>query len=164
MDPVRAERRSVSATVEVPVPAARVFDVLASIDRHAEIDGSGMLQGEPIGPTRLALGAEFTMGMQQVDKPYRSFSRVVEFEEGRRITWESMGTWRGRQTVGGQRWRWVLTPIEGGTLVQHSYVWGYARLALLTVWLPLYPRRARSSLQRSLANLARIMSPGTPPT
>jgi len=152
----------VSAAVEVPAPPARVFDVLASTDRHAEIDGSGMVQGKPSGPARLSAGSEFTMGMRQVGRAYRSFSRVVEFEEGRRIAWESMGTWRGHQTVGGQRWRWVLTPTEGGTLVQHSYVWGYARLALLTVWLPGFPRRARRSLHRSLANLARIVSPGTP--
>ena len=97
------------------------------------------------------------MGMSQAGAPYRSLSRslsrVVEFDEGRRIAWESMGAWRGRKVVGGQRWRYVLHPRDGGTVVEHSYVWGYAVLPLLTVRAGGYPRRAARCMASTLANL-----------
>lgn len=99
------------------------------------------------------------MGMQQLGRRYRSLSRVVEYEEGRRLAWESVGDWHGHRIVGGQRWRWTLTPLPGGgTSVQHTDLWGYARLPLLTIWLPGYPARARRTLPRSVAQLAAILS------
>lgn len=154
----RAASRGVSATTEILAPAVRIFEVLADISRHPDLDGSGTVLGEPIGPSRLSLGAEFTMSMQQLRTRYRSVNRVVEFEEGRRITWETHGVWRGHPVIGGQRWRWTLTPSPKGTVVQHTYLWGHARLPLLTVWLPRYPARARRTLPGSLSRLNTILS------
>ena len=150
----RAERRSVTAETVIRAEPAVLFDLLTDVSQHALIDGSGMVIGDGVGPPRLALGSEFTMGMQQYGRGYRSLSRVVEFEEDRRIAWESMGTWRGHKIVGGQRWRWTLTPSAAGTTVAHSYLWGYARWPLLTVCLPKYPARAGATLPRSLHRLA----------
>jgi hypothetical protein len=56
------------------------------------------------------------------------------------------------------RWRYILQPDPAGTLVEHAYVWGYARMPLLTVWLLGFPRRMRSTMERSLANLAVLAS------
>jgi hypothetical protein len=81
---------------------------------------------------------------------------VVEFEPDRRIAWRSTGSWRGRIPVGGQRWRYILHPDRAGTLVEHADVWGYARMPLLTVWLPGFPRRMRPAMERSLDNLAAL--------
>ena len=102
------------------------------------------------------------MAMRQSRWRYRSTSRVVEFDEGTLIAWASTGVWRGRRIVGGQRWRWRLTPVGNGTRVEHSYVWGYALLPVLTVWLPGYPRRAAATLPQSLARLAAAVDPGRP--
>jgi hypothetical protein len=113
-----------------------------------------MLRGDPIGPSQLKLGDTFTMGMSQAGRAYRSVNQVVEFEPNRRIAWRSTGTWFGRVVIGGQRWRYILHPNPAGTLVEHAYVWGYARLPLLTIWLPGFPHRMRAAMERSLANLA----------
>lgn len=149
----------VSAERVLPVAPAVIFELLCDPGRHRDLDGSGTLQGSPAGPVRLQLGSEFTMAMRQSRLRYRSTSRVVEFDEGTLITWASMGVWRGRRIVGGQRWRWRLTPVDNGTRVEHSYVWGYAVLPLLTVRLPGYPRRAVATLPRSLARLEVAVGP-----
>jgi hypothetical protein len=154
----RAERRAVVASALIQAEPITIFEILADVTRHAEIDGSGMLIGDAIGPKRLSLGAEFTVSMRQPGRAYRSFNRVVEFDDGQRIAWESMGVWRGRKIVGGQRWRWTLTATEAGTRVVHSYVWGYASLPILTVWLFGYPARMAPALRRSLARLSAAVS------
>lgn len=99
-----------------------LFSVLANPARHAELDGSGTVRGDPTGPRRLQLGSEFTMAMAQSRWRYRSTNKVVEFEEGRLIAWASMGVWRGQQVISGQRWGWLLCPDGSGTRVQHSYI------------------------------------------
>ena len=154
-----AERRSVSATLLLTAAPEAVFDLLTDVRRHSELDGSGMLLGAPVGPDRLKLGSEFSMAMRQGRRRYRSHSRVVEFEQDRLIAWETTGRWRGHRYVGGQRWRYRLTPADGGTQVTQSYVWGYAMLPLLTVWLPGFPARMRRALPQSL----RLLEQGTAP-
>jgi uncharacterized protein YndB with AHSA1/START domain len=131
-----------------------LFRLLTDPQCHAQLDGSGMLRGNPVGPDRLQLGDIFTMEMSQAGKAYRSTNEVVEFEPDRRIAWRSIGTWRGHIPVGGQRWRYIFHPDPAGTVVEHAYVWGYARMPLLTIWLPGFPRRMRPAMERSLANLA----------
>ena len=133
-----------------------LFGLLTDPRRHAQLDGSGMLRGNPVGPDRLQLGDIFTMAMSQGRKAYRSTNEVVEYEPDRRIAWRSTGIWRGHLPVGGQRWRYILHPYPSGTLVEHAYVWGYARMPLVTVWLPGFPRRMRPAMERSLDNLAAL--------
>jgi uncharacterized protein YndB with AHSA1/START domain len=88
-----------------------LFGLLADPRNHARLDGSGMLRGDPVGPSRLKLGDTFTMGMSQAGKAYRSMNEVVEFKPDRRIAWQSTGRkWRGHSLVGGQRWRYILQP------------------------------------------------------
>jgi hypothetical protein len=116
-----------------------VFRLLADPGNHAELDGSEMLGGDPDGPHQLRLGDTFTMGMSQVGRGCRSINQVVEF---------------GRIVIGGQRWRYILHADPAGTLVEHGYVWGYARMPLLSIRPPGFPRRMRPAKERSLANLA----------
>ena len=68
---------------------------------YAQLDGSGMPRGNPVGPDQLQLGDIWTMAMNQGGKAYRSTNEVVESEPDRRIAWRSTGTWRGRVPVGG---------------------------------------------------------------
>lgn len=159
-DPTRGRRdpevRQVRVFRLIQAAPHTLFRLLTDPQRHAQLDGSGMLRGHPLGPDQLQLGDIFTMAMSQGGKAYRSTNEVVEFEPDRRITWRSTGTWRGRIPVGGQRWRYILHPDRAGTLVEHAYVWGYARMPLLTVWLPGFPRRMRLAMERSLENLAAV--------
>jgi uncharacterized protein YndB with AHSA1/START domain len=131
-----------------------LFRLLADPRNHAQLDGSGLLRGDPVGPDRLKLGDTFTMAMSQAGRAYRSINQVVEFEPDRQIAWRSTGTGRRHTLIGGQRWRYILHRDPAGTVVEHTYVWGYARMPLLTIWLPGFPGRMRLAMERSLANLA----------
>ena len=101
-----------------------LFGLLTDPRRHAQLDGAGMLRGNPLGPDQLQLGDIFTMAMSQGHKAYRSTNEVVEFEPDRRIAWRYTGIWRGHMPVGGQRWHYILYFDPAGTLVEHAYVWG----------------------------------------
>lgn len=161
--PGRADR---TVTVQRAIDAApeTIFALLADPTRHSELDGSGTLRGAARGPHRLALGAQFSMAMQQGRARYRSLNRVIEFDDGRSIAWETVGEYRGRRFVGGHRWRYQLVPQEPApgedtpsTLVVHSYDWGAALAAPLLRALG-YPRRAVASMERTLQRLADAIS------
>ena len=78
-------------TVErvIPAPADQIFALLADASRHVELDGSGALQGLKQEAKPLQLGSEFGMKMKVV-LPYRMKNRVIEFEQDRRIAWQSV--------------------------------------------------------------------------
>lgn len=105
------QRKLVSVSQFVPAAPQEIFDLLASPERHPEIDGSGTLRRGLKGPKRLSLGAKFGMSMFMF-LPYRITNTVVEFDEGRRIGWRHFG---------GHVWRYLLTPVEGGTLVTEQF-------------------------------------------
>ena len=101
----------VSVSQFVPATPQQIFELLATPKRHCEIDGSGTLRGELSGPARLSLGAKFGMSMRMY-VPYRITNIVVGFEEGKQIGWRHFG---------GHIWRYILAPVEGGTLVTEQF-------------------------------------------
>ena len=124
-------------SVEKVVHAApeRIFDLLADPRRHAELDGSGTVQGVVDGPERLSKGAVFGMDMK-MGGPYQMTNTVVEFEENRRIAWQPRPAGGlAAKVAGGRIWRYELEPVEGGTRVRETWdisqeripalVWGY---------------------------------------
>ncbi|KID27765.1 hypothetical protein HQ32_04970 [Prauserella sp. Am3] len=151
-----SERRSVHAERVVDAPAEKIFAVLANPRRHADFDGSGMVQGVAGTADRLGLGVEFQMNMRQ-GRDYHSVNTVVEYEQDRLLTWETVGRWRGRKVIGGQWWRYRLFPHGERTLIRHSYLWGRATLPLLTIWLPGFPRRMALTMPDTLDRLARMV-------
>ena len=73
----------------IPAPAEAIFDLLADPGRHHEIDGSGTIVGaRSAGERRLALGDSFGMDMDW-GVNYATKNVVVEFEENRRIAWQT---------------------------------------------------------------------------
>jgi uncharacterized protein YndB with AHSA1/START domain len=144
-----------TVTVERLIPAAadQIFAVLLSPDLHADLDGSGMVQGSPAGSDELYLGARFTMAMRQGPLKYRSVNEVTEFEQDRTLAWRTTGEWRGRTILGGQWWRYDLLPEKGGTLVRHSYEWGRALFPTVTIQLPRYPQRMARTMPDTLERL-----------
>jgi hypothetical protein len=97
-----------------------IFDVLADPSNHAVIDGSAMLQGADGEASRLALGTTFGMAMKMGVR-YSTVSTVVEFEENRRIAWQTGPKGRLERFVAGRIWRYELEPRDGGTLVRESW-------------------------------------------
>ncbi len=111
----------VSVERVIPAGPAAIFALLSDASRHPEIDGSGTVkQVKPGGPHVLALGSTFGMSMQAGIR-YSMVSTVTEFDQDRRIAWQSRpGGFVGR-FVAGRIWRYELEPVEGGTLVRESW-------------------------------------------
>ena len=105
----------------IPAGPAAIFALVADAARHPEIDGSGSVRGVKAGaPQKLSLGATFGMSMKQ-GIAYSMVSTVIEYEEDRRIAWQSRPTGFVGKFVGGRIWRYELEPVEGGTLVRESW-------------------------------------------
>ena len=103
----------------IPAPAPEIFELLARPARHALIDGSGSVRGvQPGTPERLSAGAKFGMEMQ-IGLPYKILNHVVEFEEGRLISWRHFA---------GHVWRYRLDPVDDdATMVTEEFDSGAAR-------------------------------------
>jgi uncharacterized protein YndB with AHSA1/START domain len=141
-------------TVERTIAAKpqQIFDVLADPSQHPLIDGSGSVRSAAAGnPRRLSRGARFGMGMR-LGAPYRIRNTVVEFDEPRRIAWRHFAR---------HRWRYLLTPVDAGTLVREEWdstpvPWLYPALRLLG-----FPERNRRGMEQTLARLdARVGTGG----
>ena len=110
-------------TVERVVPAGpqAIFTLIADASRHPEMDGSGTVKQVKPGATHmLGLGSTFGMSMQWGVK-YSMVSTVIEFEENRRIAWQSRPGGILGKYFAGRIWRYELDPVEGGTLVRESW-------------------------------------------
>jgi uncharacterized protein YndB with AHSA1/START domain len=117
-----AEQQDVE-TVErvIPAPPEAIFAFLVDPRKHREIDGSGTVRdakGSP--PAKLQLGSKFGMSMK-MGFPYSMVSTVIEYDENRRIAWQTNGPTRIGKYVGGRIWRYELEPVDGGTLVKESW-------------------------------------------
>lgn len=109
-------------TVErlIPAPPDKIFELLVDPQQHSVIDGSGTVREAKGITERLKLGSKFGMSMK-LGIPYSMESEVIEFEDGRRIAWQSRPPGFGRHFGGGRIWRYELEPVEGGTLVKESW-------------------------------------------
>ena len=110
-------------TVErvIAAPPEQIFDYLADASKHPIIDGSGTVKhAKPGAPDRLSLGASFGMSMK-LGVPYSMVSTVIEFEDNRRIAWQSKPPGFFGKLGGGRIWRYELEPVEGGTRVRESW-------------------------------------------
>ncbi len=77
-----------------------------------------MVQSSRGETTRLEMGSRFGMSMKMGPLPYRMSNRVVEFEQDRLIAWAHFGK---------HRWRYELSPVEGGCEVTETFDWSTAR-------------------------------------
>ena len=143
---------TVSVERVIPAPASAIFDLLADPARHQDIDGSGSVRG-PRGKTteRLALGSRFGMSMK-IGVPYAMESTVVEFEEDRRIAWQTRGPGPLGRLVAGRIWRYELEAVDGGTLVRET--WDISQESPLTK--PAVRRGAKATAENMTATLGRI--------
>lgn len=146
-DKVVSVSRVIKASPEV------IFDVLADPARHAEIDGSGMVQNIRGESSRLALGSKFGMDMKMGPLPYRITNTVKEFEENRLIAWAHFG---------GHRWRYELEPttVDGApaTEVTESFDWSTCNpVAGKGIELAGYPKKHPANMTATLERLAEVV-------
>ena len=105
-----------SARVTIDAPAADIFDLLTDPRRHPDFDGSGTVLESVSGPSRLTMGSRFGMSMH-LKVPYRIGNEVVEFEQDRRIAWQTRGPGPIGKLLGGRIWRYELEPVDDATTV-----------------------------------------------
>ena len=139
--------------VSCPADPQAIFDLLADPQRHPEIDGSGTVRRArgPQAAGRLRLGSRFGMAMR-LGVPYAMENTVIEFEEPRRIAWQTTGPTALGRLFGGRIWRYELEPVEGGTRVRES--WDITRESLVT--RPMVRPAARTTARNMEATLERI--------
>ena len=111
----------VSVEKVIKAPAAAIFAVLSDASRHPDIDGSGTLVRAKEGaPSHLALGSTFDMSMK-MGVPYSMTNTVVEFEQDRRIAWQTKLAGPLGRFVGGRIWRYELDETDGATTVTETW-------------------------------------------
>ncbi len=109
-------------TVERVIPAGpkAIFDVLATPERHVEIDGSGTVRGTRRTGRRVGLGDSFGMRMLW-GVPYATRNVVREYDEGRLIAWQTLAPAPLDKVFTGRTWRYELEPVQGGTRVRETW-------------------------------------------
>lgn len=103
----------VSAERVIDAPAAEIFDLIATPDRHHEFDGSGSVRQAKKGGGRVHEGSVFGMSMR-IGIPYSMVNTVIEYEEDRRLAWQTRGPGLLGKVVGGRIWRYELEPVDAG--------------------------------------------------
>ena len=139
-------RYLVSVTKLIQADRQWLFDVLADPAQHPLIDGSGSVKAmRPGGPSRLSLGAKFSMDMQ-LKANYRILNTVVEFEEPALIGWRHFN---------GHIWRYRFSEVAGGTEVTEEWDARGARNRLFLGRLG-FPQRNRAGMRATLDRLAEL--------
>jgi uncharacterized protein YndB with AHSA1/START domain len=141
----------------IPAPAEAIFDLLADPGRHHEIDGSGTIVGaRSAGERRLALGDSFGMDMDW-GVNYATKNVVVEFEENRRIAWQTLAPKPLSYVLTGRIWRYELEPVDGGTIVRET--WDISKEAFVS--RPVVRRMAdltRRNMEKTLERIEEIVT------
>lgn len=136
----------VSDSIWIDAPPGVVFAILATPRQHSRIDGSGSVQSLLRGPDRItATGDSFAVRMKLFGVPYVIVNRVVEFEPDRLIAWRHFTA---------NRWRYELTPADGGTKVTETFDMSRAdRVTDAVVRWAKFPERNQQGITETLARL-----------
>lgn len=139
--------RKVSRSRVIDAPPSAVFALLSDARRHPDFDGSGSVKATLSAPDRLVLGSTFGMRMH-VLVPYVMGNEVVEYEPDALIAWQHFGH---------HRWRYELTPRDGGTRteVTETFDWSTSR-APWFIELMGYPEKNGKSIDATLERLAEV--------
>ncbi len=139
----------------IHAPPEAIFALVADPGRHGDIDGSGAIQGAKAdAPGRLALGSKFGMSMR-VGIPYSMVSTVIEFEDNRRIAWQTRPPGILGRIAAGRIWRYELEPVEGGTLVKESWDLSQDMQRWFLKIGPL-PETTRKNMEKTLARIEEL--------
>jgi uncharacterized protein YndB with AHSA1/START domain len=141
---------TVERTIKAPPEA--IFALVSDAGRHAEIDGSGTVKGTRRESRPLTLGSRFGMAMH-MGVGYRTSNTVVEFEQDRRIAWQTTGL---KGLVGGRIWRYELEPAAGGTTVRETWDVSQDRQKFLLKRSRMAPA-AKVGMRRTLERIAETL-------
>jgi uncharacterized protein YndB with AHSA1/START domain len=145
---------TVSVERVIHAPPAAIFDLIADPARHHEFDGSGTVRQPKDAPPRLSLGATFGMSMK-LGIPYSMSSTVVEFEENRRLAWQTRGPGKFGRHFGGRIWRYELEPVEDSTRVRET--WDISQEGMKALVRP-GAAKTRKSMEQTLERIEAIVT------
>jgi uncharacterized protein YndB with AHSA1/START domain len=146
----------VSAERLVAAPAERIFDLLADPERHHDIDGSGSVRNAKSSPKRLAMGSTFGMSMH-LGINYSMLNEVIEFDDGKRIAWQTRPSGFQGKFFGGRIWRYELEPADGGTLVRESWDISQEKGPIKgLLGIGKSKDHTRAAMEKTLANIAQL--------
>ncbi len=114
-----------AARIVINAPASKIFEVLANPRAHSSFDGSGTIEKSISGPSRLHLGAKFSIAMK-IKVPYRITNTVVAFEENKKITWCHLMKWT---------WSYELKDLGNSTTQVTEIFDGHSLPAFSAWWL-----------------------------
>jgi len=137
----------------IAAPPEAIFAIIADPARHHDFDGSGTVRDATDQPARLELGSTFGMSMH-MGFGYSTVNTIVEFEEHRRIAWQTTPTMGPMsKLIGGRIWRYELEPAKGGTLVRESWDISQEKIKLFVA-----PMRGktRKNMEATLARLDEV--------
>ncbi len=135
----------------IAAPPEQIFPLLADTGRHREIDGSGAVRDPRRGSQKLVLGSRWTMAMR-MGIPYAMVNTVIDYQENRRIAWQTRGPTALGRWAGGRIWRYDLEPTEGGTRVTET--WDISQESAIT--RPMVRAAGPATAKNMTATLARI--------
>lgn len=158
--PMTNPREVETAERTIPHPPEAIFAFLADPRRHHDIDGSGSVGSVTTGPERVKLADQFTVNMKLGVVPYKMVSTIIEFEENRRIAWQTCSPGRGGRFTGGRIWRYELEPVEGGTRVRESWDFSQEKMTKPIMHLGAVRKHNRESMESTLANIEKLLASG----
>ncbi|GAB3526703.1 SRPBCC family protein [Arthrobacter monumenti] len=147
----------ITATRTIDAPADAIFNVLSNPERHAQIDGSGLVQSDEKTDRITGVGQTFTMNMDwdKMGGGYKTENYVIGFDENKLLAWKTAT--QGEEPPGWQ-WIWELRPQgPDSTEVSITYDWSDVtdKEVLKKVSFPAIPKH---DLESSLENLASAVS------
>lgn len=138
--------RQVARRARVKADAHELFELLANPHRHHEVDGSGTVKPQVIGPRELRTGDRFRVSMAMRGIPYALTSVATDVVPDRVVEWQHPGK---------HRWRWEFEPQDDGTtLVTEVFDYRTSRIAGLLERLRV-PAMNSNAIRASLRTLQR---------
>ena len=170
--------RQVSYRITVNAPAPELWALLANPHRHHEVDGSESVQFTKTGPTRLAVGDEFTMAMRKFGLPYTMKLVTTAADEDRVVEWQltasTLPNWvrqpviahtvyrtapTGGVSVPIVRFRTTITPICTGSIPKWFAMptrMGAARI-MIAAPSTIIPISSRATLRQSMMTMGLLL-------
>jgi hypothetical protein len=156
------EGNSVSVDRVIKAPASAIFAIVADASRHPEIDGSGsVIKPKEGAPDTLTLGSTFGMSMK-LGIPYSMSNTVIEFEQDKRIAWQTSLAGPLGRFLGGRIWRYELEEHDGDTKVTETWDISKDKQAFFLRLGRLHQQTA-SAMSKTLERLAELTEPATAP-
>lgn len=148
-----SDDKKITVSRTVDASAKDIFHVLSDPQRHAELDGSGLIQSDHKTDRITATGQVFTMNMsgEHMGGDYQTENHVTGYDENKLVAWQTAPA--GKQPPGWE-WMWELTPQgEHSTEVTLTYDWSKVTDKEL-LKKNLFPLVSREQLEQSLGRLA----------